>query len=197
MIDWDLASPRLSLGPMTEVSDRYGTIANGFEVRLCGVGAERWSSISPCDEWTARDLAVHVINTHRRVRATLGDVSFEEVDPDADLKTEWTSATEAIRAALIDESLASKTVGGMFGEQPFEALVGRLLCTDTLLHTWDLARATGQDERLDQEAAKRALEFLTPIDEAIRRPGGFAPKLNAPLGADAQARLLAFAGRSA
>jgi hypothetical protein len=39
------------------------------------------------------------------------------------------------------------------------------------------------------------LEFLTPIDEAIRRPGGFAPKIEAPPGADVPTRLLSFAGR--
>ena len=86
-------------------------------------------------------------------------------------------------------------MSGVFGEQPFESLVGRLLCTDTLIHTWDLARATGQDDRLDERAVEKALEFLTPIDEAIRRPGGFAPKLSPPPGADVQARLIAFAGR--
>jgi uncharacterized protein (TIGR03086 family) len=182
---------------VTEVSDRYGVIADGFGARLNGVGADRWSSASPCEEWTAHDVAVHVINTHRRVRAALGDVSYEEIDPDADLWAEWSPASGAIRAALSDESQASKTVGGVFGEQPFESLVGRLLCADTLIHTWDLARATGQDDRVDEDAARRALEFLTPIDEAIRRPGGFGPKLPARPDADAQARLLAFSGRSA
>jgi len=181
---------------MSEVSQRYRTVADGFEAKLFGVSAERWWSPSPCTEWTARDIAVHVINTHRRVRAALGDVSFEEVDPDSDLGAEWTSATEAVRDALDNQSLATKTVGGQFGEQPFESLVGRLLCADTLIHTWDLARATGQDDRLDKEAAEKALEFLTPIDEAIRRPGGFAPKLDPPAGADVQVRLLAFTGRA-
>ena len=188
---------RVWLEPMTEVSDRYEAIADGFQARLLGVSPESWSSASPCYDWTARDVAVHVITTHRRVRAALGDVSFEDVDPDADLTDGWNSATEAIRSALIDETLASKTVGGMFGEQPFASLVGRLLCADTLVHTWDLARATGQDDRLDQAAAEQALEFLTPMDEAIRRPGGFAPKLDPPPGADAQTRLLAFTGRTA
>jgi uncharacterized protein (TIGR03086 family) len=157
---------------------------------------DKWSSPSPCTDWTARDVVVHVINTHRRVRAALGDVGPEDVDADADLEALWSSATDAIRSALADETLRSKTVSGIFAEQPFEALVGRLLCADTLIHTWDLARATDQDERLDEDAAAKALEFLTPIDEPIRRPGGFGPKLEPPLGADAQTRLLAFAGRA-
>ncbi len=64
-------------------------------------------------------------------------------------------------------------------------------------HTWDLARATGQDERLDPEGVSTALTFLVPIDEAIRRPGGFAAKIDPPAGADEQTRLLNFCGRSA
>ena len=181
---------------MSEVSDRYARVADGFGARLSPMSGDMWSAPSPCAEWTARDIVVHVINVHRRVRATLGDVSAADVDPDSHLEAQWSSATDAIRTALADEALAAQVVGGMFGEQPFESLVGRLLCSDTLVHTWDLARATGQDDRLDKAACEKAIEFLTPIDEAIRRPGGFGPKLEAPPGADAQARLLAFAGRS-
>jgi uncharacterized protein (TIGR03086 family) len=181
---------------MSEIIERYACVADGFGARLNGVATDRWSSDSPCVEWTARDVAVHVINTHRRVRAALGDVDYEELDREGDLKAPWASATQGIRAALTDESLASKTVGGVFGEQPFASLVGRLLCADTLIHTWDLARATGQDDALNEDASAKALEFLTPIDDAIRRPGGFAPKLTPPDGADIQTRLLSFAGRA-
>jgi uncharacterized protein (TIGR03086 family) len=94
------------------------------------------------------------------------------------------------------ETKANTTVGGMFGEQPFESLVARLLCSDTLIHTWDLARATGQDERLDPGAVARSEAFLAPIDEAIRRPGGFAPKIEPPADADEQTRFLNFCGRA-
>ncbi len=182
---------------MSEVSDRYATVADGFSARLAGMTDERWAAApSPCTEWTARDIVVHVINTHLHVRAALGDIPAGDVSPDDNLEAQWWSATHAVRTALADDALASRTVGGMFGEQPFESLVGRLLCADTLIHTWDLARATGQDDRLDEDASEKALTFLTPIDDAIRRPGGFAPKLPPLPGADAQARLLAFAGRA-
>ena len=83
----------------------------------------------------------------------------------------------------------------MFGEQTFESLVGRLVCTDTLIHTWDLARATGQDETLDPGAVAKAMESLGPMDEAIRRPGGFGAKISPAPGADAQRQFLNFCGR--
>jgi uncharacterized protein (TIGR03086 family) len=117
------------------------------------------------------------------------------VSGEDDLIAAWPRATIAVRDALQDPALAGTTVGGMFGEQPFETLVGRLLCADTLIHTWDLARATGQDESLDPNAVAKAIEFLSPLDDAIRRPGGFGPKIDPPPDADVQTRLLSFAGR--
>jgi uncharacterized protein (TIGR03086 family) len=130
------------------------------------------------------------------VAANVAEAPAVELDKDADLVALWPPARAAISEALDDPALASKTVRGMFGEQPFESLVGRLLCADTLFHTWDLARATGQDEQLDAEAVLRTLEFLQPIDEAIRRPGGFGPKIEPPAGADSQTELLSFGGRA-
>lgn len=181
---------------MSEVSERYGRVANGFGARLARVTAEQWSSSTPCAEWTVRDLVVHVINTHHRVLAALDGSSPEEVAGPADLAAEWSAASEAVGSALADPERGSRTVSGMFGEQPFESLVSRLLCADTLFHTWDLARATGQDETLDDAAVAKAMEFLEPLDEAIRRPGGFAPKIAPPPTADAQTRLLCFGGRA-
>lgn len=181
---------------MSEVSERYGSIANGFTTRVEGAPATSWSARSPCPEWTARDVAAHVIGTHRRVIATLDGGEPAEVDLDGDLARQWRTASDAIVDALADESRATTLVSGMFSEQPFETLVGRLVCADTLIHTWDLARATGQDERLDPLAVAKATEFLGPIDEAIRRPGGFGPKIVPSPDADEQTKLLNFAGRA-
>ena len=51
-------------------------------------------------------------------------------------------------------------------------------------------RATGQDERLDPGAVAKAFAFLTPMDEVIRRPGGFAPKIAPSPDADDRTRVL-------
>ena len=171
-------------------------MAEGFERRLAGVRDDQWAASTPCTDWDVRALVSHVIATHERVASTVSGSTPQEVDTDGDLVAQWSAARASITGALDDPDLASKTISGMFGEQPFESLVGRLLCSDTLFHTWDLARATGQDEQLDEEAVRKAMEFLEPIDEAIRRPGGFAPKISAPDDASAQTRFLTFGGRA-
>jgi len=181
---------------MSEVSERYGVIADGFAHRLQGVGPTQWDAETPCSDWNTRELVVHVIRTHRQVRSSLDGSEAQEVEGDGDLGGQWNAARDAIGSALADDEAANTTVGGMFGEQPFESLVGRLLCADTLIHTWDLARATNQDEHLDGDAVQKSYEFLLPIDDAIRRPGGFAAKIEPPDDADEQTKLLNFAGRA-
>ncbi len=182
---------------MSAASDRYRTVADGFTDRLAGVGPDQWALPTPCTDWNVRQLAAHVIMTQRRVLSMGGGPEAVEVADDADLVAEWTAARRAMEEAVHDEARASATVSGASGDQKFEDMVGRLVCADTLLHTWDLARATGQDETLEPEVAAACLGFLTPMDEAIRRPGGFGPRLACPPGAGVQAELLAFCGREA
>ncbi len=181
---------------MGEVQDRYRSVSAGFRSRLDGVGPEAWASPTPCTDWTVKDLVAHVVGVHRRVVATLDGHEPVDVDQDGDLPAQWREASDAVAGGLADETRATTTVSGMFGEQTFESLVSRLLCADTLVHTWDLARATGQDETLDPDAVSKALLFLTPIDDALRRPGGFSAKIDPTQGADEQSRLLNFCGRA-
>ena len=181
---------------VSETSDRYGIVAAGFSTRLAGVAPDMWSAPTPCPDWTVRDLVAHAIDTHRRVAARLDSSDPVEVDRAGDLELQWRAASDSIALALGDETQASTVMGGMFGEQPFEALVGRLVCTDLLVHTWDLARATGQDEELDPGALARATVFLAAVDDAIRVRGGFGPKIAPAADADEQTRFLNFCGRA-
>ncbi len=141
---------------MSEVSERYAAIGDGFTRRVGGVPPSHWDVPSPCADWTAREIVEHVVNTHARVLASLDGSDPVPVSGEDDLVSAWPRATNAVRGALQDPARAGVIVGGMFGEQPFESVVGRLLCADTLIHTWDLARATGQDESLDPGAVAKA-----------------------------------------
>ena len=180
---------------MSDNTDRYERVSAEFTARVQGCPTDRWSSPSPCEGWSALDVAVHVVETHRRVLAGLEGGEAVPVPPDADLATAWGDARRAVQAALADPAQAGQAVGGPFGPMSFEQLVGRMLCSDTLVHTWDLSRATGQGEQLDPAAVQVTVEWITPLDERIRVSGGFGPKVDPPPGADAQTTLLCFLGR--
>jgi uncharacterized protein (TIGR03086 family) len=184
------------MGIVSETAHRYRRVSSGFTARIVNVTSDQWSSPTPCPEWTVRDLVAHVIGTQRGVMARVKRGEPVEVDRDGDLSAQWFDASRAMAEAVGDEALASTMVGGMFAEQSFESLVGRLVCTDLLVHTWDLARATRQDESVDPGAVSRAEEFLVPVDDAIRVPGGFAPKVTPSPHADDQTRFLNFCGRA-
>ncbi len=64
-----------------------------------------------------------------------------------------------------------------------------------MIHTWDLARATGLDETLDPIEVHRMLEGVQPFDEILRSSGQFGPKVMVPNSADEQTKLVAFMGR--
>jgi uncharacterized protein (TIGR03086 family) len=83
----------------------------------------------------------------------------------------------------------------MVGEMPLPVAVDRFYTTDVFMHTWDLARATGQDERLDPQTCAALLAEMVPIEELIRSSGQYGPPVPVPSDADAQTRLLGFIGR--
>jgi uncharacterized protein (TIGR03083 family) len=60
----------------------------------------------------------------------------------------------------------------------------------------DLTRAWAAASGAVMDAVAHCAEFLGPLDEAIRRPGGFAEKVESPSDADEQRRFLNFCGRA-
>jgi len=124
-----------------------------------------------------------------------GDV--EAVADGSDLLATWRDTSAAMLGALRDRARASKVVVTPFGEMPFEDLASRVACSDTLVHTWDLARAAGQDEQLDAGAVELAWEWMEPAGERLRASGDFGPAVEPPPHADVQTRLLCFLGRDA
>ncbi len=67
---------------------------------------------------------------------------------------------------------------------------------DALIHTWDLATATGQDASLDPELVEACIAmFLPDMPERGRASGLVGPAVVVPDDASAQDRLLAAMGR--
>jgi uncharacterized protein (TIGR03086 family) len=180
---------------MSEDADRYARVSSGFAERLQGVGSDQWTLPTPCEEWTVRDLVAHVIDTQRRVLGLLGG-SVTAADHDGDLSAQWSEASAALLDAVRDQALADTEVRAFAGPTHFSELVGGLACSDTVVHTWDLARATGQPETLDAGAVEHCAGVIAGFGEAMRRPGGFGPPLDCPTDADAQTKFLRFAGRA-
>jgi uncharacterized protein (TIGR03086 family) len=181
---------------MTEISDRYRRNAALFTSRVEAVPADRWGAPSPCEEWAARDVVAHVVNSSGMFLGFVGRQLPAGPAPEDDPLGAWVNARDAIQAGLDDDAVAQAEFEGFTGKSTFEQGVNRFLCPDLVVHTWDLARATGLDESLPADEVAKTMEGLSGFDEKMmRQPGVFAPAVDAPPGADEQTKLLAFLGR--
>jgi uncharacterized protein (TIGR03086 family) len=177
-----------------ETIDRITKLINDFDSRVKSADASQWGSPAPCEEWTARDVVAHVATNLNRVSAGLQGQEPRQVSADEDIVSAWNTAKEGVLSALPTADL-TQTIPGPFGPMPADQFVGRIIATDVLVHTWDLARATGGDETLDQPSVEAAYSGLKPMDEMLRRPGVMGPRIDAPEGADVQTQFLSFTGR--
>jgi len=179
---------------MTE-ADRYRTLAESMRQTIAGVDADGWAAPTPCEGWTARDVVSHLVDTSAMFLGFIGEDPPSGPPVEEDPVGAFTSARDAVQSALDDPSKASQEYDGMFGKTTFAKSVDGFLSADLVIHRWDLARATGQDETLPADEVDRIHTQLAPMDEKMRGPGAFGPKVEPPAGADAQTQLLCFLGR--
>ena len=173
-----------------DIIDRYENAADGFTDRLGAVADDQWDNPTPCTDWNVRELVDHVIAIQRQIPEGLGMTVSDGASPQAT----WQAVRDGAMTVLRKPGVLEQTMPGRGGEVPVEmALIPRL--SDVLVHTWDLARATGGDEQLNPETASIVLERLKPNDEILRSTGTFGPKFDPPAGADAAVELLCFTGR--
>jgi uncharacterized protein (TIGR03086 family) len=182
---------------MTDVQDSYRVVSSGFGAAVKAVTPDQWGAQSPCDQWTARDLLAHVVENHRGVIASVRGGESEPLAADEDPKQAWDNASRAIGEITVDPEALAKEIDGPTGKMPAGQIIGQFMTMDVLVHTWDLARAIGADERLDADSVRQSYEALKPMDAMIRQPNVFGPKLEPPVGANLQTEFLYFLGRRA
>jgi uncharacterized protein (TIGR03086 family) len=176
-----------------EVVTRLTHLVGQFDARVQAAPAGSWGNAAPCDGWTATDVAAHICRNLNGMAATLTGGEAAEFDAE-DPVGSWNGARDRMLAAANSADL-STSVPGPMGPMPAEQMIGRFMCMDVLVHTWDLARAVGGDETLDADAVAAGYSGLKPMDAMIRQPGIFGPKIEPSDGDDLQTEFLKFLGR--
>jgi len=182
---------------MSDVDDRYRLVASGFDAAVSAATPDKWGAQSPCEQWGARDVVARVVEGHRSVITAVRGGESTPVSDDEDPKRAWEDSSRAIAEITGDPEASAKDIDGPVGKMPAGQVIGQFVTMDLLVHTWDLARAVGADEHLDEDSVRLAYEGLKPMDAMIRQPEIFGPKLEPPAGADLQTEFLYFLGRRA
>jgi uncharacterized protein (TIGR03086 family) len=180
---------------MTDIADRFRRLSDHFEALVAGVPADRWSSQSPCDDWDARGVVRHVVELHGMMLKSIGRALSPAPSVDDDPLAAVRAARADLAAVLEDPAVADTEYEGFFGRTKVSATVDDFLGMDLVVHAWDLARATGQDDTMDPDEVARLSRQVEGMGDMLRTPGVCGPAVSVGDDAPAQDKLLATLGR--
>jgi uncharacterized protein (TIGR03086 family) len=186
--------------------DRLDTLDQArseFERQLRAVEPEQWSLETPCAGWTVRDVVNHVVGGNRMAVALLAGASRDEAGAfrgvDAlgdDPMAAFVRSADDLAASFAAPGARDRICHHGVGDIPGEQLLG-FRTADYALHAWDLARAIGADEQLNEGVVEELWQVMSPMAPMIGGSGQFGTGPSGDLDADAplQARLLDLSGR--
>ena len=151
---------------------------------------------TPCAEWDVAALMTHAFG----VVDALGSVAgggvpaafvLDRGAPAAQFRT----IADRTMAAWRSSGVMEREMNGGAGPMPGAAYASINLL-DTLTHSWDVAKATGQDPAIDEALAAFTLGVCEQLIAPQIRPGRFADPVAVATGASSLDRLVAFLGRT-
>jgi len=138
---------------------------------LLGIDEHEITDPTPCGAWTVAALLVHIMSfslafaqAARKVAEAPGTAGPPPQPDPADLPQHWRSRMpvliEELSAAWRDPAAWTGTsrVGG--GTMP-AATIGVFAMNELVMHSWDLAKATGQDYAVDPRILEVLIELLS------------------------------------
>ena len=182
--------------------DALARSADLFESKLVAIPTSSMNAPTPCEDWDVAALIRHSIAGATMSAAILRGASRDEalaiLDStalDGDPVDQFRRSADDLALAFAEPDALGRTVAHPAMDMPAAQLLGFRI-GDNLIHAWDLARATGGDESLDEELVALVWENVQPMRPFIGQIGQFgegpsAEELDAPLAL----RLLDFMGR--
>lgn len=175
-----MTTPNESVVLLSRALDQTGDV-------LAAIHEDQLSLPTPCGDWDVARLVAHVVATPRNFLVmSQGNQPDWSAEPPP-VTTGWAADFRSAADDLIH-----------FWHQAGDAAQPTQLdwqMAELAVHTWDLARATGQTPHLDEEVAERGLAFMSASLTPDNRGDAFGEPVQVPEDAPAYDRIAAFAGR--
>jgi uncharacterized protein (TIGR03086 family) len=137
-------------------------MATAAEV-ISGVREDQLDLVTPCPDFDVQGLANHLLNAPYAVAALgSGEEFAERSDAIAhdQWRADWDASAAAVREVWADDALLAKQVPLPWNPQASgEDVLADFTC-EVVLHTWDLAQATGQWAEWKPEVVEYAFRAL-------------------------------------
>jgi uncharacterized protein (TIGR03086 family) len=170
------------------------------EAIVANVAPEQLALPTPCADFDVRTLLGHMIAGNERFAAVARGEPIESRPAMATFAGD--DAAPAYRASAAEMAAAFREPGALersvllpIGEVPGEVALA-IHTVETIVHGWDLAKATGQPTEIEPELFAVAWEATRGVGDDLRGPGRpFGPAVSAPPTASDTDRLVAWLGR--
>lgn len=167
---------------------------------VAGTREEQLDDPTPCPEWSVRDLLNHVINgcLAWASGARGKPRPFEAEDHTGhDYAAAFEEASLAALAAFQRPGAMDRTFKMSWGDTPGPVALG-LAVADAAVHGWDLAKATGQTIRIEDDVANNVYGMTTQMMKPLGsfpRGDSFGDPVHVPDDAPIADKMLAYLGR--
>jgi uncharacterized protein (TIGR03086 family) len=140
----------------------------GQRVRL--VGPADWRRPTPCSEWDVRALVDHVVGANVRYELLLHGAPTEQVEATRavdhlgdDALAAFVGTADGVVACFHEAGALDRVVHHVTGDRTGRELLSMRIL-DAAVHAWDLARALGADEALDDDVVAFLLAYTAGLD---------------------------------
>ena len=175
-----MTAPIESVTVLSRALDQAGDV-------LAAVHPDQLAQPTPCGDWDVAQLIGHLVDAPVRF---LQMARGEQPDWSAEPQRVTSNWAGDFRSNADDLFHHWHQVGDAADPGQIDWQT-----TEIAVHTWDVARATGQSPPLLPEVAERALAFMSAMLTPENRGKAFGPAVDVPDDAPVYDRLAAFAGR--
>ena len=156
---------------------------------------------TPCTDWDLRTLLNHTIlwtaySAEQRAygQSVAEDLMNKDFAADPGFAKDYqVQAARAVKAWSDPQAWAGDR--GVMGNDTPAQDIAAMLIAEMVLHSWDIAEATGQEYHCSKELAEAVLETVEANAEMFRQYQGFGAIVPVPDDADAFDRALSLSGR--
>ncbi len=181
--------------------DRYTLALQVFGDRVHDVRNDQWQNSTPDTDWDVRALVNHLVVEQLWVPplvsgSTIADVGdrFDGDQLGDDPRGSWDRAAAGARAAFAEPGALDRTVHISMGDVPAANYLYDMTM-DLVVHSWDLARGIGGDDRLDPDLVDWVYARYESRVDDWAAAGALAPRVAVGDDVERQTKLLALFGR--
>jgi uncharacterized protein (TIGR03086 family) len=182
------------MDPMTD----YRLAATEVSTLLAGLDVADLDRPTPCDGWTVRDLATHLVANSAFFAGAAGATVDDDGDGvgAADARARFDAASDTVMAGFGAPGVLESEIATPYGTFS-GAMVLAVAFADLLTHAWDLSRALDARVQVDPAVADHAIQAWEAfIQDDYRATGMFGDIQSCLPDAPALDRVAAFAGRA-